>query len=92
MMKILNLDSLSLKIKKAFRSVGVIDFVLEKRGDQILFGVAGDLYSIPSESELIPLLFGPFDYTEQDIFKPETAQALSQILPLPLWVWGWDSV
>lgn len=81
-----------MKIKKAFRNVGISDFVFEKNQDSILFGCNGDLYTIESEKDLIPLLFGPVDFDTQDIFKPETAQKLKTLLPLPLWIWGWDSV
>ncbi len=92
MIRILNFESLSLKVKKAFRSVGVSDFVFEKNNDKILFGCSGDLYTIESEKDLVPLLFGPIDFDMQDIFKAETAQKLKLLLPLPLWIWGWDSV
>lgn len=92
MIHIVNFESLSMKVKKAFRSVGVSDFVFEKSNDKILFGCNGDLYTIDSEKDLVPLLFGPVDFDMQDIFKSETAQKLKLLLPLPLWIWGWDSV
>lgn len=92
MIRITNFEGLAMKIKKAFRNVGVSDFVFEKNNGKILFGCNGDLYTIETEKDLVPLLFGPIDFDSQDIFKPETAQKLKQILPLPLWVWGWDSV
>lgn len=92
MIRILNFDSLALKVKKAFRNVGVADFIFEKNQDHILFGCNGDLYTIEAEKDLVPLLFGPVDFDTQDIFKSETAQKLKLLLPLPLWIWGWDSV
>jgi len=92
MIRITNFEGLAMKLKKAFRNVGVSDFVFEKNQDAILFGCNGDLYTIESEKDLIPILFGPIDFDTQDIFKPETAQKLKTLLPLPLWIWGWDSV
>lgn len=92
MIRITHFEGLAMKLKKAFRNVGVSDFVFEKNNDTILFGCNGDLYTIESEKDLIPLLFGPVDFDHQDIFKPETAQKLKLLLPLPLWIWGWDSV
>lgn len=92
MIRILNFENLANKIKKAFRAVGISDFVLEKRDGHIHFGVASDLYTIQAEKDLVPLLFGPWDWQNQDIFNDKTAQILGQILPLSIWVWGWDSV
>lgn len=92
MIRIINFESLSMKVKKAFRGVGVSDLVFEKNNDHILFGCNSDLYTIETEKDLIPLLFGPIDFDSQDIFKAETAQKLKLLLPLPLWIWGWDSV
>lgn len=90
MIKIINPDSLFQKIKRGARSLGVNDLVLEKRGSEILLGIAGDLIAINDEKDLIRILFGPS--VEIPFLKTTTKEKLEQILPLPLWVWGWDSI
>ncbi len=92
MIKFVNLDSVLNKVKKAFRAEGFEQIVLEKQDDQIVFGYGTDLYTIKNESDLIRLLFGPLKTTDLDFMKPETQMKLATLLPLPLWIWGWDSI
>lgn len=92
MIKILNFEQLAAKIKRAFRAEGVADIVLEKRDGKFLFGCNEDLAVLDGETYLTHLLFGPLDLHELGVFKPETADKLSKILPLNFWVWGWDSI
>lgn len=92
MIKLVNFDQLSAKIKRAFRAEGVADIVLEKHPTQYVFGIGTDLYTINKETDMVRLLFGPVDYRALDMFKPETLDKLEKILPLPLWIWGWDSI
>ncbi|MBX3041626.1 MAG: GNAT family N-acetyltransferase [Bdellovibrionaceae bacterium] len=92
MVKILNFDQLAAKIKRAFRSEGVSDIVFERSPNGLLFGVGSELFTLKEESDITRLIFGPVDINELDMFS-ETARAkLGKILPLPLWLWGWDSV
>lgn len=92
MIKILNFDQLAAKIKRAFRADGVSDIVLEKQNGQFVFGCGTDLAVLEGEANLTHLLFGPVDLTALEVFKPETCEKLAKILPLDLWVWGWDSI
>jgi len=92
MIKILNFDQLSAKIKRAFRAEGIADIVLEKQGEKYLFGCNGDLAVLAGDSNLTHLLFGPIDLHALEVFRPETVEKLSKILPLNLWIWGWDSI
>lgn len=92
MIKLINFDQLSAKIKRAFRAEGVADIVLERHPGYFVFGVGQDLYTINNESDMVRLLFGPVDFKALGIFKDETVQKLTKILPLDLWVWGWDSI
>ncbi|QDK44120.1 GNAT family N-acetyltransferase [Bdellovibrio sp. ZAP7] len=92
MIKIVNFEQLSAKIKRAFRAEGVADFVLEKQGDHFVFGIGQDLYTITHETDMVRLLFGPIDYRAIGIFKEETVAKFEKIMPLNLWVWGWDSI
>lgn len=90
MIKIIQQDQLFQKVKRGARSLGVNDFVLEKRGPEIVFGVAGDLISVADEKDIVRILFGPS--VEIPHLKKETQAQLSLFLPLPMWVWGWDSI
>ena len=92
MIKIVNRDALFAKIKKAFRAEGFDQIVFEKQGDVVVFGIGTDLYTIKNESDLTRLLFGPLKPTDLDFMSTETQEKLVTLLPLPLWIWGWDSI
>jgi predicted acetyltransferase len=92
MIKILNFDQLAAKIKRAFRAEGISDIVLEKQNGKFVFGCGQDLAVLDGEQNLTHLLFGPVDIADLGVFKPETSDKLSKILPLNLWIWGWDSI
>ncbi|HWU43442.1 MAG TPA: hypothetical protein VN132_08390, partial [Bdellovibrio sp.] len=92
MIKFVNFDQLAAKIKRAFRAEGIADIVLEKHPDQFVFGVGQDLYTINDETDMVRLLFGPVDYRSLGVFKEETIQKFEKVLPLNLWIWGWDSI
>lgn len=90
MIKLMNPELLFAKIKRAARTLGISDLVLEKRGPDYVFGLGKDLVFISEERALVQILFGPSP--EIDSFQDSTQKTISKILPLPLWVWGWDSV
>lgn len=92
MIRIHNFEMLAQKIKKAFRAEGLDQFVLEKQHGQIVFGYGTDLYTLDHESDLTRILFGPVAIDDMNFIKTETRKVLSEILPLPLWIWGWDSI
>lgn len=92
MIRIHDFDSVAGKIKKAFKSEGLDQIVLEKQHGEIVFGYGLDLYTLGTEADLVQLLFGPTPMTQLDFMKPATQKTLSQILPLPIWIWGWDSI
>lgn len=92
MLKIVNVDSLLNKIKKAFRAEGVEKIVLEKQGAQYVFGIGTDLYTLENEADLIQLLFGPLEVASLTFVSQNVKDQLSQLLPMPLWIWGWDSI
>jgi predicted N-acetyltransferase YhbS len=92
MIKILNFEQLSAKIKRAFRAEGVSDIVLEIQNGRYVFGCNGDLAVLEGENNLTQLLFGPVDIHSLDAFKPETREKLAKVMPLNLWIWGWDSI
>jgi len=90
MIRIVSHDTFFQKIKRAARSLGMNDFVLEKRGEDIFMGIAEDLIVLSDEKDLVRILFGPA--VEIPHLQKETLDKLSKFLPLPMWVWGWDSV
>jgi GNAT superfamily N-acetyltransferase len=92
MIKIVDEAGLFAKIKRAFRAEGVSDFVLEKQGQSYLFGIGSDLLVVDREHDIVRLLFGPVDYSVLGFQSPTSIQKINKILPLPFWVWGWDSV
>lgn len=92
MIKIVDEQALFAKIKRAFRAEGIADFVLEKRGNGYLFGVGTDLLVVDREHDIVKLLFGPVDYALLGFQNEASVQKISKLLPLPFWVWGWDSV
>ncbi len=92
MIKIVAHEQLFSKVKKAFRTEGVADFVLEKQGDLFVMGIGRNLITIRGEGNLARVLFGPINYADLNIFEPDSLQKLQKILPLGFWMWGWDSI
>jgi len=92
MIKILNHQNLFAKIKKHARQKGIADFVLERQGEQTYIGTADELFRTDSDSDLVRLIFGPQKASQIHDFSPGARQSLESILPIPMWVWGWDSV
>lgn len=92
MLKLINKTQLLNKIKKAFRAEGFDQVVLEDQNGKIVFGYGTDLYTLDNESDLIQILFGPLDVNSLDFMSASTKEKLATLLPMPLWVWGWDSI
>jgi predicted GNAT family N-acyltransferase len=92
MIKIINFDAILNKVKRAFRTEGLEQVVLETHPDHFVFGYGNDLYTIKNEADLTQLLFGPLRTQHLDFMKPDTQEKLATLLPLPLWIWGWDSI
>ena len=90
MIKLVCEDQLFAKVHRAARNLGLTQFVLEKKNQEYFLGVGDDVVQFPDESDMVRVLFGPMP--EIPHLKSETLQALERVLPLPLWLWGWDSV
>jgi GNAT superfamily N-acetyltransferase len=92
MIKILRHESIFAKVRRAARQQGIGDLVLERTKTDFRIGRGQQIYATQSEQDITRLLFGPALPHEIHSFDPSTAQALKSILPIPLWIWGWDSV
>ena len=92
LIKINDFEKFSLKIKKMFLAEGITEITIEKKDDQIIFGYKSDLYTIKNETNFIRLVFGPQKFRDLGFVSESTTVVFEKIFPLPLWVWGWDSV
>ena len=64
----------------------------EQREGKIYLGYREQIYSTDSESDLIRLLFGPANASMLYPFEGEVKKVFDDVFPIPIWVWGWDSV
>lgn len=85
MIKILHHENLFSKVLRYARSLGINDFVLDKVGDEFHIGRGNKVIKTKDVKDLTRLLFGPYDFTEN-------VSILNPVLPIPMWIWGWDSV
>lgn len=92
MVKILNHVNLFSKIKRHARAMGVADLVLEHRQDTTFIGCGASVFKTDSDADVIRLVFGPHKASQIHDFDPKTCAALETTLPVPMWIWGWDSV
>lgn len=92
MIKLISVDQLLTKVKKAFRAEGFENIVLEKQGSSFLLGFGTDLYTLEKEGDLVQLLFGPLEMGNLSFMTTEAQNKFAKLLPLPLWIWGWDSI
>ena len=92
MIKIVDHKSLFGKIQRFARAKGIADFAMELRPDgKFYVGTGGKLFATDSEADIVKLVFGPLKAGEIPGLG-ETAPLLERVLPLDMWIWGWDSV
>jgi len=92
MIKIIDKAGLAKKIQKTARRMGVQDFAIEMHGETLYFGTSEGVYKTDSEADMVQLIFGPQKPSEIYPFSSATAEKLNKVLPLPCWIWGWDSI
>jgi GNAT superfamily N-acetyltransferase len=92
MIKILNSVSFLNKVKKYVRAFGVEDLVLEPRDGKFYLGYKQEIFCTDTESDLTRLIFGPLRASQLHAFDPQTIEVFERLFPIPMWIWGWDSV
>lgn len=90
MVKVLNHVNLFAKINRALK--GEHEVRLQKHDDGFYIFAGGSKFKTESESDIVRLIFGPQKPTDLYPFDTKTAATLENILPVPLWIWGWDSI
>lgn len=93
MVKVLSHERLFNKINRSLAAGNPKEPVtLEKREDGFYIITSSGKFKTESETDIVRLIFGPHKPMELYSFDPKVAMSLEKVLPVPLWVWGWDSV
>ncbi len=92
LIKINQFERLAAKIKKMFLAEGISDFICEKKNSEIIYGLKNDLYTLKNENDFVKLVFGPTMIRDLKFMNSEVVKKLEKVFPLPLWIWGWDSI
>ncbi|RME15271.1 MAG: GNAT family N-acetyltransferase [Bdellovibrio sp.] len=92
MIRILHPQNIFFKMQRYARQLGYTDVICTCIEDKFVLGYKNDLVGISSLRSLTQILFGPLKLEEAVRIKPQTKEVLEKILPLPMWVWGWDSI
>lgn len=92
MFRILNTKNMSFKLRRYARQLGHDDWIFEFKEGAFYLGTSNKLFRTESEQDIIKLLFGPLKASELEGFDKSTAEMIEEVLPLPFWIWGWDSV
>lgn len=92
MIKILNPKNLCFKLVRYARALGKEDWILDYRDNIYYLGSSKKLFKTDSEKDIVKLVFGPLKAHEIHGFDKDSAQLMEQVLPIPFWVWGWDSI
>lgn len=93
MIKLVNEDAFFKKIHRHARiDLGITNLVLEKEKDEYRIGTTEQYLNTKDPIDIIPLIFGPRNFSDVQGFNESTLQTLEKIFPLPLWLGGWDSI
>lgn len=92
MIKILDKSSLAKKAQRMARQMGIKDFAIEVHNNTLYFGTSETVYKTDSDADMVQLFFGPTKPADMHQFEKATQDKLDKLLPLPCWVWGWDSI
>ncbi|MBK7843824.1 MAG: hypothetical protein IPJ71_09030 [Bdellovibrionales bacterium] len=83
---------MSFKLRRYARQLGHDDWIFDFKEGAYYLGTSNKLFRTESEQDIIKLLFGPLKASELEGFDKSTAEMIEEVLPLPFWIWGWDSV
>jgi predicted N-acetyltransferase YhbS len=93
MIKILQPSNLFGKIiRQARTDFGINDLRLELKDGAYYIGIKDSLFKTNSEADIVRLVFGPQKPSDLHGFDPSTLSALENLLPIKMWLWGWDSI
>jgi len=92
MIKLLNAPGFMVKLKKYMRGLGMTDMVFEAREGHFYMGHGQQIFRTDSEVDVIKLAFGPVKASQLGGLDAATAAKFEEVFPIPMWVWGWDSV
>jgi len=87
MLKILDHTKLFSKINRILNGI-----TIEKGDKEFFIHASGSTFKTESEADIVRLIFGPQKPIDLYPFDAKTAATLEKVLPMPIWVWGWDSV
>lgn len=90
MIKITSLKQIIFKVHRHARALGMVDWVIEEKDGVVHFGRGNQIYQCAHNQELVRLLFGPWG--ELSGVDERTLESMQRLLPIPMWVWGWDSI
>lgn len=90
MFKIMNPEQFLTKLNKAIRLLGVADMLFTRRGETYQLNLKTKQVLFETERDFVHFIFGP--NSEIPNLSPAENQTLNRVVPLPIWVWGWDSV
>ena len=90
MIRIVNGEQFLTKLNKAVRLCGVTQVLFSKRGHNYSLQIRDKNVTFHSERDFVQYVFGPTSEIHE--LSQEENQLLSRVVPLPLWIWGWDSV
>lgn len=93
MIKMLDTKALFFKIHRYARQLGIDNLVLEKNEDGYFYlGIGTNVFRTSSERDFTKIIFGPAEMHLIQGVDPTTKNILQNLLPIPMWIWGWDSI
>lgn len=91
LMKVLNPTKACERVVNHARALGVFDFQMTYQEGQVQISLGQERLQIETNLDLPRLIFGPIEF-EGISASVKNTEVLKRIFPLPLWIWGWDSV
>jgi N-acetylglutamate synthase-like GNAT family acetyltransferase len=93
MIRILNHENFFNKIRRHARNdLGISDFSIEKTEDSYRVHLLDTTFSIHGEHNLTRIVFGPWLKEDLKTIDDASRRTLGTVLPIRMWLWGWDSV